>query len=234
MPFYGYGLGPEVTDWSIYGFGQQAYKDILSAAADSSAAHDIQLDIQLGAQQGSGPPAEPQTEGLARQLVLGETRLTVGDDVSAQAAFNLTVPPPNFDYAMYPDIGAVMNLPEVWGENSILAVVAGKIVKDNGGVTVLDEASLSDITNLTADGVVSWTAPSPGNWVIFGVWEGYTNQRSCIGSSKATEYLQNGSWVVDHYSAEGAKKNTDFWDSDILSDEQIASALNKSFHYGWF
>lgn len=68
MHFYGYGLGPEVTDCTIYGFGQQAYKDILSAAADTSETRGIQLDIQLGPQQGSGPPAEPQTEGLARQL----------------------------------------------------------------------------------------------------------------------------------------------------------------------
>lgn len=86
---------------------------------------------------------------------------------------------------MYPDIGAVMNLPEVWGKNSILAVVAGRIVKEDGRVTVLDETSLTDITNLTVDGALSWTAPSPGIWVIFGVWEGYTNQRSCIGSTKA-------------------------------------------------
>lgn len=51
---------------------------------------------------------------------------------------------------------------------------------------------------------LNWTAPEGDNeWRIMAWYERYTNQKSCSGGLNATEYIGNGSWTVDHFSAAG-------------------------------
>lgn len=100
-------------------------------------------------------------------------------------------------------------------------------------MSVVDETSLVDLTNLTHQGSFTWTAPEGnGTWIIFAIYERYTNQRSCVSVSNATTALGNGSWIVDHWSSNGAKKMTDFWDQQILSDAGIATLLREAGGYG--
>ncbi|KAH8161073.1 hypothetical protein CIB48_g7179 [Xylaria polymorpha] len=35
LPFYNYGLGPATTDWSIYGFGTEAFNSLLFESQES-------------------------------------------------------------------------------------------------------------------------------------------------------------------------------------------------------
>jgi hypothetical protein len=96
-------------------------------------------------------------------------------------------------------------------------------------VSILDEDSYIDLTpNVSVDGQLQWTPPTDGGnstWKIFSYWQRYTNQRSCRGGLNAMSVIGNGSWTVDHFSAAGAAKVTDFWDQQILSDAETAELL---------
>lgn len=96
-------------------------------------------------------------------------------------------------------------------------------------VVVLDESSYVDLTTLVStDGQLEWTPPVNGinsTWRIFSYWQQYTNQRECHGGLNATTVIGNGSWVVDHFSIIGAQKVTNFWDEQILVDQETADLL---------
>ncbi|KAI0602064.1 hypothetical protein F4775DRAFT_298683 [Biscogniauxia sp. FL1348] len=229
FPFYNYGLGPALTDWSIYGFGTEAFKDVFSAALNASIAHGLVFDFSLGPHQGAGVPSTIETPGLAKELVYGSITIQSGETYTGP------VPSPSTEFNQ---ITGFMNILEPWGANDLVAVVAGKVVTDvlREGyfyTTILNETSLSELTHLTNQGNITWSAPEGnGNWIIFGIYERYTNQRSCASVANATTALGNGSWIVDHWSPSGAKKVTDFWDQHILSDD-IASLLEKVGEYAW-
>ncbi|KAI1344239.1 hypothetical protein F5Y15DRAFT_365918 [Xylariaceae sp. FL0016] len=230
LSFFNYGLGPALTDWSIYGFGTEAFKGLLAAAMNASAAHGLVFDFAFGANQGAGVPSEIETLGLAKELVYGNTTIQAGE------AFDGAVPPPvtNFN-----QLTGFMNLPEQWGPSDLIAVVAGKtitevLLAEYFYLSILDETNLVDLTDLVDQGSLSWTAPEGnGTWVIFGIYERFTNQRSCVSVANATTALGNGSWMVDHWSSSGAEKMTDFWDEQILSDETIASLVAEVGEYAW-
>ncbi|KAF7514853.1 hypothetical protein G7054_g14949 [Neopestalotiopsis clavispora] len=230
LPFYNYGLGPALTDWSIYGFGTEAFKNVFLSALNTSAFHQLNFDFALGANQGAGVPSQVETQGLAKELVYGNTTVQSGQD------YDGSVPEPNVEYNK---LTGFMSTPQTWGSNELMAVVAGKIVTEAllaeyFYMSVLDEGSLVDLTNLTTKGHLSWHVPDGNDtWVIFAIYERFTNQRSCVAASNATTTLANGSWVVDHWSAAGAEKTTDFWDQQIFSDEFIASLLKDAGEYAW-
>ncbi|KAK8118432.1 uncharacterized protein PG998_003058 [Apiospora kogelbergensis] len=97
---------------------------------------------------------------------------------------------------------------------------------------VLNEASILDLTPQVADGRLSWMAPA-GNatWKLIAVYEKYTNQRSCAAATGATDVIANGSWIVDHFSAAGAKKITDFWDTTLLDTEEMKLLVSDVVKY---
>jgi hypothetical protein len=61
-------------------------------------------------------------------------------------------------------------------------------------------------------------------------YERHTNQRSIDGGPEAQTYVQNGSWIVDHFSAAGARLMTDFFDTHVVpeqSDRNLLAAVGK-------
>lgn len=50
-------------------------------------------------------------------------------------------------------------------------------------------------------------------------YERYTNQRSCDGVLNATNIIANGSWLTDHFSANGANLVIDFWEDNLLDHD---------------
>ncbi|KAJ0340776.1 hypothetical protein COL154_002730 [Colletotrichum chrysophilum] len=56
--------------------------------------------------------------------------------------------------------------------------------------------------------------------------------RSIDAAPDAVSWLQNGSWVTDHFSAAGAKKLTDFFDEYIIPEEEDKKLLARVGKYG--
>ena len=63
-------------------------------------------------------------------------------------------------------------------------------------------------------------------------YERYTNQRSIDGGDDPSNYMQNGSWIVDHFSARGSNLITKFFDDYIVPDREDKDLLAKVGRYG--
>lgn len=118
-----------------------------------------------------------------------------------------------------------------------------------GSVTfTLAGNSLKDVTqDVTADGHLDFTPPSNVTgeyYVVFAYYlihTQYREQRSPldvisgqgIDQSPVTSYVQNGSWVVDHFSARGAEQIQQFWNEHLLNGSGTAELLAEVGRYLW-
>ena len=100
--------------------------------------------------------------------------------------------------------------------------------------TMLNVSSFIDLTARAQGGQLKWSAPAGNStWRIMSFWEKYTNQKECAGGVSPANFVQNGSWIVDHFSSSGAKVVTDFWDQDILNDTDISQLMRSVGEYAW-
>lgn len=63
-------------------------------------------------------------------------------------------------------------------------------------------------------------------------YERYTNQRSVNGGKNPANYVQNGSWIVDHFSAAGSRRMTDFYDDFIIPEQSDKELLGRTGNFG--
>ncbi|KAI9730419.1 MAG: hypothetical protein M1834_005929 [Cirrosporium novae-zelandiae] len=227
LPFYLYGLPTSgavpPTDWNKYGFGTQAFRDIFKVALTETKTKSLVMDFAIGANQG---------QGLAVELVFGNASVAAGQ------TFNGPPPTPNINF--WVDEGFMAD-PEKFGPNILKAVIAGRVVSSNGGLdsnhpvqqTVLGESSIVDLTSLSENWTLNWTAPtSNGTHRVIAFYEKYTNQRACKGGVNATNYIGNGSWIVDHFSADGAARTTDFLDQHLINGD-VKKLVSQVGNYSW-
>lgn len=63
-------------------------------------------------------------------------------------------------------------------------------------------------------------------------YQRFTNQRSIAGGSNPRNYIQNGSWIVDHFSAAGSNLMTNFYDDVIVPTQEDKDLLAQVGNYG--
>ncbi|KAK3684141.1 hypothetical protein B0T22DRAFT_383697 [Podospora appendiculata] len=236
LGFYNYGFGPMSTDWSLYGFGTAKFKEVFKAALDTAAKYGLALDFAIGPATGAGVPAIPQTAGLAMELVYGTKLLS-----ALETAGSLPRPVLDFNRGF---LNGWVHEAENWGPSELVAVVAAKVgSRQKTGKSfpaeqvVLTEANVLDLTNLTRNETLDWRAPASKNdsqpWILMAFYQRYSNERACDSAPNPSSWIGNGSWMVDHFSAAGAKKATDFWDQHILDDSNISQLVDKVGSYSW-
>ncbi|PQE27097.1 secreted protein [Rutstroemia sp. NJR-2017a WRK4] len=205
--FGGFLSSPLQTDWTTYGFGSVAWKDLLDSVLTAAYKENLLVDLSLGPNQGAGVPAPYDSDGLLWDL----------------APFNMSVPVGGKFDAILPG----------WGSGSLIsASTALQVSATNtttGRVVVLDDESLTDVTasvNSSGHLKVQFPYTSKGsNYLVFAYYlrrSGYREVVSpadvqvAVPQSPITNYIQNGSWVVDHFSAKGAQVTIDFWEKQLL------------------
>lgn len=107
---------------------------------------------------------------------------------------------------------------------SLVAVVTAEIINQNNlsapTLYTVTEASLQDITsNVTTDGTLNITFPMDSSAQGYLVYASYALQnlvRSGLAGPDPQNFIQNGSFAVDHFSATGAKVTTDFLEEYVL------------------
>ncbi|OJI95758.1 hypothetical protein ASPVEDRAFT_57912 [Aspergillus versicolor CBS 583.65] len=241
LGFYGYETTPGYyvpVDWSTYSWGGEAWQTIFKALLQAHRENSLIMDFAIGASMGQGVPAELDNEGLAWDLT----------------SFNFTVPLGGSFDEKIPGWGPGIEP----AAGKLLAVIAGTAVSSvntsspepglpHGAPApriqvTLAADSLVDITSkVSSDGHLSINFPESDGieHVVFVVYEhlfhhGVYQPPSLLGGpqGKPTSFLNNGSWVVDHFSEKGARVTTDFWDKYLLGNgtrELIAEVGN----YAW-
>ncbi|KAL1649437.1 hypothetical protein SLS58_001492 [Diplodia intermedia] len=271
LPYYQYGL-PESqrgisppTDWTIYGYGTPAFRDIFRTALTAVADEGLVMDFAQGANQGQGVPSVPGEEGLAVEWAY--VNVTVGKGEGGWRGVLPRSGQPGNPFESF------MHGLEEFGGQVLKRVVAVEVVGSRNAsagagrfTSTFVENTLGRVVDLTAEvdpetRELSWTPPEgESEWRLMAWYERYTNQKSCSGGLNATEYIGNGSWTVDHFSAAGewggfgdggfsvvalavaaiadafsigSRKLTDFFDAHVIPDDETRELLASVGKYGW-
>lgn len=240
LPFYNYGgeLGgpPPGVNWSTYGFGTPAHLDLFTSALRAHKEAGMVMDFSLGPNQGQGIPAHADDEGLQWDLVSAKTHERQLDwpvihTISTQISTSQMIPPGGAFNGRIPGwlngelVAAISAI--VTSRTNVSFNVTG--IRGEATVTyedlVLQDGSLKDITSMISNtGTLSYealeTLPAGHEQELFFFYQNLSHNKNVEFASNATATIwDNGSYVVDHFSALGAKTVQAFWDKNILTDD---------------
>lgn len=97
----------------------------------------------------------------------------------------------------------------------------------------LKNGTLTEWTNeVSSSGHVSLKLPTTESYRLFAFYESLSHEKNLDYSSEPSKTIwDNGSYVVDHYSARGAQTTIKFWEKHLLTDE-IKELLMDVGNYG--
>ncbi|KAJ5639241.1 uncharacterized protein N7484_007103 [Penicillium longicatenatum] len=212
---------PLQTDWTVYGFGGAPWKEMVDTILEVAKEESLVIDFANGPNQGAGVPAPYNSDGLLWDLA------AYNSTFSSSKGFKSTLPG--------------------WGSGRFIAATTGTVKSSTASEAVLYESSLQDVTSMVkSDGrlKVEATSNSEGTEsLVFAYYLIHSRYReapdptdpsivTAVPQSPVTEYSQNGSWVVDHWSAAGAQVVANFWKQSIL-DSEIGQLLRDVGNYLW-
>ncbi|PYH34346.1 uncharacterized protein BO87DRAFT_308478 [Aspergillus neoniger CBS 115656] len=213
---------PLQSDWTTFGFGSPAWKSLADTVLVTAKKYDLLVDLAMGPNQGAGVPAPYNDDGLLWDL----------------PGFNSTFPSDKGFDGIIPG----------WGAGPLIAAVTAHVSStgsSNETYKVLAESSLLDVTNLVKSNghlqiQANKTADS-SEQLIFAYYlvhseyrevESPDNLPAAVPQSPITSYPQNGSWVVDHFSPQGALVVIDFWKQSLL-DSETGALIREVGNYLW-
>ncbi|KAL2842000.1 hypothetical protein BJX68DRAFT_270940 [Aspergillus pseudodeflectus] len=227
LPWYNAGgfLGPAPPgdDWGKYGVGTPAFNRLFEAALETHRDAGMVMDFSIGPNQGQGVPAAPDDEGLQWDLV------PFSVPVPANGSFDGVIPG--------------------WGTGDLIALISAEVLNRTDNSTsssiagvphtrlVLKQSSLTDRTvEVSGSGRLSVTYPPSTRqhtYWLFAFYQRLTQSQNLIFLSNHTNaVVENGAYIVDHYSARGAETVIDFWDKYVLTDN-VRSLLAEVGNYVW-
>jgi hypothetical protein len=183
---------------------------VLSTAQEEG----LVVDMSLGPNQGAGVPAPSESDGLLFDLDYFEVSVPIG------GTFNGVLRGWNSEPLVSASTGLVTNVTTNPG---------------GGTTTVLLESSLQDITKaVDRNGNVKISFPSnqPGGIEnrVFAYYlkhshypevQSQASVAAAVPQSPITKWQQNGSWVVDHFSALGAQTFISYWEDNLIDSSNI-------------
>ena len=228
--------GPVPVDWTTYGWGTAAWKDLMSAALRATKENGMILDFSNGPNQGAGVPAKPDDEGLMWDLIPFNVSVPIG------GKFDGTLPGWGTGHFVSASTGLVTSSEP----STFEALPAWTGPYEYKGTTqMLAASSLEDVTDkVDADGHLSLSFPkNAGGWhyQVFAYYQNqsiYREQASPLfvnttgAQSPVNSFVQNGSWIVDHFSPKGAQVIVDFWENHLL-DDATRQLIHEVGNYAW-
>ncbi|KAH8802586.1 hypothetical protein F5884DRAFT_738217 [Xylogone sp. PMI_703] len=225
LPFYLYGgeAGTDSPDWSIYGYGLPDYNKILKTALEATRDSGLIMDLCFGPQSGQGVPAEIGNPGLAWQVT------SYNATVQAGSSFDGVIPG--------------------FGSGILQSVVTARLINStqhsdpaaSGGVTeymitYYAASTLTEVTSMVQQNghlkVDFQSDPSDATYVIIASYSSQSYNRACTPGVNPQNFLQNGSFAVDHFSTVGAKVTTDFLEQYVLVNG-VKELLEEVGNYVW-
>jgi hypothetical protein len=177
------------------------------------------VDLALGPNQGAGVPAPSESDGLLWDLFFFEVSVPIGE---------------TFD-----DV-----LPG-WNSGALVAASTGLVLNATASTITLSQTSLNDITkSVDGNGHVRINFPSNQTGTenrLFAYYlkhahypevQAQDSVMAAVPQSPIKTYEQNGSWVVDHFSALGAQTLIDYWENHLL-DSSTINLIKKVGNYIW-
>ncbi|KAH8729876.1 hypothetical protein BGZ61DRAFT_569735 [Ilyonectria robusta] len=231
LPFFEYGgdIGrmPTGADWSTYNFGTPAFVKLFERVLEAHDRDGLVMDFALGPNQGQGVPASPDDEGLQWDMVPFTEKLP------ASGSFNGKIPG--------------------WGTGNLISLVTA-LVKSNQSITYpgtglvgiqnvtydeyqLNHKTLKEVTGrVDRQGHVKLSlpkAPNGSHYRVFAFYERLSGHKNLkFDSTRHRTIFDNGSYAVDHFSAQGAAVVGQFWEKYILKG-RVPMLLAKVGNYAY-
>lgn len=228
--------GPAPTDWSKYGWGTDAWKDLFKAALSAAKENGMVVDFANGPNQGAGVPTMPDNAGIMYDLVPFNVSVPLG------GSFDDTLP--GWGSGGFVSASTALVLDSVVSNFSALPAWQGPVFY-NGSTQTLAASSLQDVTDQVDDNghlSLSFDPSAKGScyriFAYYQVQSQYREQASPLTlndgapQSPVTSFVQNGSWVADHFSEKGAQLIIDFWENNLL-DGDIRQLVHDVGNYAW-
>ncbi|GAB3305106.1 glycosyl hydrolase [Pseudoclavibacter terrae] len=223
-------------------WANEVQRDILGAVLDEAAEIGVKASMTMGA---AWPVQTPNT-GVGTPYVQKE--LQYGRiDVASGATYSGTLPKALDDAEGSRDA-------ELVAVSAARVVTAGPVVEGEAippaSSTILDPASVVDLTSTVDDGSITWTAPPEGDWILFAYWQrdaeqGVTSAFDADAARAATEYLDehqigdNGpklTKVGGDLFEDSLELNADslFWTPDFVDDFKAARGYDPTAYLPFF
>ncbi|KAH7233001.1 hypothetical protein BKA59DRAFT_407778 [Fusarium tricinctum] len=231
VPFYEYGgsLGqmPTGANWSTYNFGTPAFNVLFERVLRAHDEHGLVMDFALGPNQGQGVPAKPDDQGLQWDIV----------------PFTEAIPRKDTFTGKIPGWGTgdLVSLVSALVESSRIVTypAAGAFGFRNVTYTEyrLSPGTLTEQTKRVDQwGYINLTlpqAPKGKQYRLFAFYERLAGHKNLsFNSSRHATIFDDGSYTVDHFSANGATVISKFWAEHILSNE-VLKLLFKVGNYAY-
>ncbi|EKV04466.1 hypothetical protein PDIG_88980 [Penicillium digitatum PHI26] len=231
LGYYGYGgdaVGsPPGSDWVTYGFGSAPFQHLLQVALETAKENNVLVDIAMGPNQGQGVPASSDDDGIQWDLVPFVQRVPVNqtrDRIPGWGEGDLVA-------CVIASADSMANVSLASGSGSLSTTPPQESYIE----LVLDEESLQDVSqNVSSDGILALPSSlSSRDLFVFSFYQKRTLHKALTVKSNRTDtILANGSFVVDHFSKEGARTMINYWNDHILTEE-IRQLLLDVGNYGW-
>jgi hypothetical protein len=177
----------------------------LDAALTQAAREGITIDVTAGPSWPAAvPTVQPDSPVACKELVHGVVTVAAGE------TYDAVLPAPAVK-------AHVEGTP-----TTLVRVQAVRLVTPSTRESVLEEASLVDLTDQVAGDRITWTAPATGSWLLFAFWE-----RSSGQMPEAGPHTSPDSYVIDHFSRAATDTLTRYWDQRILTP-RIARQLRRA------
>lgn len=207
---------------------------VQDAAIQATVDNDLVIDLAMGGNQGAGVPAPYGSDGVLLDIIAFNTTITNG-------SFNDTLPGWETGPLVAASLGQVMSV----SNETVTTKSLYGIVNQALPVYTLAANSLQDVTSqVSADGRLNLAIDSPTSapTVLFVYYSTVATYKEIPSpetfltstfQSPVTSYVQNGSYVVDHFSSTGAQVIIDFWNTHLLDNSTTKAQLAKVGNYLW-
>ena len=205
-------MDERAIDHARYGWGAEEWAHDSQIVVEETTRRRMSVSFTSGTNWSNAnlPSIDPDHPAAAKELDLVSEDLAGGTSRSG--------PLPRIDLTAEP---ATRHLPGHRGvirDQSLVAVVAVRVLSETATGAVLDTDSVTVLTERVRDGGLDWTAPDDGVWRLYVYWVHGTGQTA--SPSASTNY------TVSYVDPDGARAVIDYWDTVVLTPElrqQIAA-----------
>jgi len=192
-------------DHARYGWGAEEWVHDSQIVVEETTRRDMSVSFTSGTNWSNAnlPTIDPDQPAAAKEL-----NVTI-EDVSGGAA--RSGPLTRVDLATAQVESAIPGHRGEVRRQSLVAVVAARVVSltETGAVLALD--SVVDLTDRVTGEALDWNAPVEGTWRLFSFWMHGTGQTASPSASI--------NYTVNYLDPDGALAVIDYWDSVVLTPE---------------
>ncbi|WP_022900040.1 glycosyl hydrolase [Humibacter albus] len=192
-------------DHSVYGWGSEEWVHDSLVVVQETTKRNMSVSFTSGTNWSNAnlPTIDPEHPAAAQELDVVSELLEAGARRSG-ALKRIDLSAPATDSPLPGERGTVTG-------QTLVAVVAAKVVGATDHGDVLDTESVIDLTARVHDESLEWSAPEDGSWRLFAYWMHGTGQTASPSASV--------NYTVNYLERAGVEAVIDYWDTVVLTPE---------------